>query len=63
MTKSNIIDLLVGCDIPGSMVNIKLQRGSDVMSHTLVRASTVDLADKRRMFELLYKPSLNSDGQ
>ena len=52
-TKENIIDLLIGPDTPGSMVTIKYRRGSDEMSYTLVRASTSELADKKRMFELL----------
>ena len=52
-TKDNIIDLLIGPDIPGSMVTIKYRRGSDEMSYTLIRACTTELADKKRMFELL----------
>ena len=52
-TKDNIIDLLIGADIPGSMVTIKFRRGSDEMSYTLIRACTTELADKKRMFELL----------
>ena len=52
-TKDNIIDLLIGPDTPGSMVTIKYRRGSDEMSYTLIRASTTELADKKRMFELL----------
>jgi hypothetical protein len=52
-TKENIIDLLIGPDTPGSMVTIKYRRGSDEMSLTLVRASTSELADRKRMFDLL----------
>ena len=53
VTGDNIIDLLIGPDTPGSMATIKYRRGSDEMSYTLVRASTAELADKKRMFELL----------
>jgi len=52
-TKGNIIDLLIGNDVPGSLVAIKYRRGAHEFTHTLVRASTKDLADKRRMFDLL----------
>lgn len=52
-TKENIIDLLIGPDTPGSMVTIKYQRFIDEMTCTLKRASSEELADKKRMFELL----------
>ncbi len=37
----------------GSIVSIKYRRGSKEMTTSLVRACTADLADKKRMFELL----------
>ena len=52
-TKDDVISLLVGSDVPGSSVTIKYQRGSDVLTQTLVRASAAELLDRKRMFELL----------
>jgi hypothetical protein len=52
-TKDNIIDLLIGSDTPGSMVTIKYKRFIDEMTCTLKRASSKEMADKKRMFELL----------
>ena len=52
-TNDGVISLLVGSDVPGSSVTIKYQRGSNVLTQTLVRASTAELLDRKRMFELL----------
>ena len=52
-TVDNIIHLLVGSDIPGSIVTIKYRRGDAELSQTLIRVSTVELADKTRLFQLL----------
>ena len=58
-TTHNLIELLVGTDTPGSMVNIKCVRDSGVFQNTfevsLMRMSTATLVDHRRMFELFTK--------
>jgi hypothetical protein len=35
------------------MLTIKYKRGSQELTYTLVRASAAEIADKKRMFELL----------
>lgn len=42
-----------GAHVAGSIVSIKYRRGSQELTTSLVRACTTDLADKKRMFELL----------
>ena len=37
----------------GSLVTVKFRRGADEKAVTLKRACTAELADKKRMFELL----------
>jgi C-terminal processing protease CtpA/Prc len=57
VTNSNIVDLLVGADVPGTIVNIKISRGgaADPIEVPLKRASSAELADKKRLFELFTK--------
>ena len=56
VTPKNIIELLVGNDVPGSSVTLKLARNSRSDQRTLQvvlkRASTAELADKKKMFQL-----------
>jgi hypothetical protein len=52
-TSENIIKLLLGPDTPGSIVTIKFMRSIHEMSCSLRRESTSELADKKRMFDLL----------
>jgi len=54
VTNKNVVSLLVGNDVPGSIVRIQISRGSaeppeDV---TLKRACTAHLADKKKMFQV-----------
>ena len=39
--------------VAGSIVSVKYKRGSQELTTSLVRACTTELADKKRMFELL----------
>jgi hypothetical protein len=53
-TPSNISTLLVGSDIPGSTVKLKIQRGGigfEIANIELERACTYELADRRKMVE------------
>ena len=53
-TPSNISTLLVGSDIPGSTVKLKIQRGGigfEVANIELERACSYELADRRKMVE------------
>ena len=52
-TVDNVIPLLAGSDIPGSVVTIKYHRGDAEMSHALIRVRTAELANKTRLCELL----------
>ena len=56
VTPKNIIELLVGDDVPGTSVTLKLARNSRsdqrTLQVTLKRASTAELADKKKMFQL-----------
>jgi len=58
-TTNNLIELLVGTDLPGSTVTLKCSRDSGVFQNTfdvtLMRMSTAKLVDHRRMFELFTK--------
>ena len=53
VTHDNAIKLLIGCDVPGSAVEITFQRGSHKQTKKLLRASSVSIADKRCLFEHL----------
>ena len=57
VTNSNIVELLIGADVPGSIVNIKVSRdgAADPIEVPLKRVSTAELADKKRLFELFTK--------
>jgi len=48
----SLLRAIIGEDIPGSYLNLKLQRGGGIVDVTLTRISTADVADKRRMFDL-----------
>jgi hypothetical protein len=53
-TKKNVVDLIIGKDVPGTIVTIKVAR-SGVQAPfevALKRACTADLAEKKKMFEL-----------
>lgn len=58
-TNSNVIDLLIGDDTPGTIVNVKVAREGGsfgvIIEVPLKRACTADLADKKRLFELFTK--------
>jgi C-terminal processing protease CtpA/Prc len=56
-TNSNVIDLLIGSDYPGTIVNIKISREGtpNLIEVALKRACTAELADKKRLFELFTK--------
>ena len=56
-TKDNVIELLVGDDVPGTIVQIKVERPgfADPVLVCLKRACTEDLADKKQMADLLSK--------
>ena len=50
---TDLTTLLLGSDIPGSLVSIRVLRdGFATVDVTLLRACTTDLADKRHMFQL-----------
>ena len=51
---SDLTTLLLGSDMPGSLVSIRVLRDgfAKPVDVTLLRACTTDLADKRRMFQL-----------
>jgi len=53
-TKQNIIELLIGSDVPGTIVLIAARRPGEAepFQAALKRACTTDLADKKRMFQL-----------
>ena len=53
-TKKNVVDLIIGNDVPGTIVTMKVAR-SGVQAPfevALKRACTSDLAEKKKMFEL-----------
>ena len=54
--------LILGPDVPGGMVNVKLKRASTGADFpvTLVRACTSELADQRRMFQYFTQVVLGS---
>ena len=58
-TTHNLIELLVGTDLPGSTVTLKCSRDNGLFQNTfdvsLMRMSTSRLVDHRRMFELFTK--------
>ncbi len=54
-TSHNIIDLLVGEDVPGSLIQLRTKRGDEELQRTLIRAATAELADKKAMFALFTK--------
>jgi hypothetical protein len=43
---------IVGEDIPGSILNLTLKRGEEIVEVAIKRISTDQVADKRRMFDL-----------
>ena len=50
---TNLTKMLIGSDIPGSLVKVYFQRGNAQRKDvTLKRACTTELADRRRMFQL-----------
>jgi hypothetical protein len=49
-TSHNIIELLIGEDVPGSLIQLRTKRGDEELQRTLIRAATADLADKKAMF-------------
>ena len=53
-TNSNVIDLLIGDDTPGSIVNVKVAREGGsfgvIIEVPLKRACTAVLADQKRLF-------------
>ena len=50
---TNLTKLLIGSDVPGSLVKIHFRRGETLYKEvTLKRACTTELADRRRMFQL-----------
>jgi len=50
---TNLTRMLIGSDIPGSLVKVYYQRGNAQRQEvTLKRACTTELADRRRMFQL-----------
>jgi C-terminal processing protease CtpA/Prc len=57
-----IVPLLVGEDVPGTTVNITVQRGPQQIMATLMRTSTKALADRRRMFQLFTKLEVRYTG-
>ena len=53
VTNKNFVRLLVGNDMPGSIVRIQILRGvAEKMEVTLKRACTAHLADKKKMFQV-----------
>jgi len=48
----NLRKLLIGSDIPGSLMTLKIKRGGQHKKVTLKRASIKQLADQRRIFQL-----------
>mmetsp|Transcript_95732 Transcript_95732/g.139837 ORF Transcript_95732/g.139837 Transcript_95732/m.139837 type:complete len:567 (+) Transcript_95732:81-1781(+) len=50
-----VIKMLIGNDLPGTLVTIKVQRGKQTIEGVLKRACTTDLADKRKMFQLFTR--------
>lgn len=54
-TSDNIIGLLVGEDIPGAIVSITISRQGRMHTVSLKRACTDELADRKRMFDLLQR--------
>jgi len=61
VTGKNVTSLLVGEDVPGSIVKIDLQRGQESLQVQLTRMPTSKIADRRKMFEYFaaIKNSLN----
>ncbi|EKX36879.1 hypothetical protein GUITHDRAFT_116901 [Guillardia theta CCMP2712] len=51
-TSDNVLDLLRGEDVPGSLVVLTLQRNREEFDVALARMATGELADKKKMFEL-----------
>ena len=50
---TNLTKMLIGSDIPGSLVKVYFRRGETQYKEvTLKRACTTELADRRRMFQL-----------
>jgi hypothetical protein len=49
-----VIDLLIGKDVPGTIATVKVARAgvAEPFEVSLKRASTADLAEKKKMFEL-----------
>jgi len=44
---------LIGDDVPGTMIDLKLKRENKIVEVVLIRACTADIADEKEMFNML----------
>jgi hypothetical protein len=55
---NDLLEKIVGDDVPGTLVTLTLKRGpADLLDVTLKRISTDEVADRRKMFDLFTKLS------
>ena len=51
---AGLTKMLIGSDVPGTDVTVTVKREADnVFDVTLTRATTLELADKKKMFQLI----------
>lgn len=55
---NDLLEKIIGDDVPGTLVTLTLKRGpAELLDVTLKRISTVEVADRRKMFDLFTKLS------